>query len=409
MSKAQHFYDGVVDAVFNENATLVDLLKVVSLLAILIFALFSLFRPVLTSLANGPLKKTMWKVVDIEFNRPDKIEWQEVFGVTTKQEYYDRFVIGFWPDLMLIAIQHILGGLFAVPAVLGVGSFSTSVRSSLACLGIMTEMGWEIQDLCTMYFYRIFLGKEGEKKYPNVYVVLLSLHHSLTCVMGLPVILRYRDLPEVHRLVFDLQFAGGLMLLFGEITRPLDVTKKNELRIFVFISTLMLLLTAWTRVFDWFYLLYKILARFIADENWTFLVVGSCIFMAFSMFNIFACVIPTYQRFVKFIKKLNEYESLPRDASASRRRTTVYELQLAAAEFTALETRFDETLLNLFVDRQVKRRHTLNSAALSRSAAMAAASSRVSSRKLRPHRQSMVAWRSMPSRVKQKVEDIKID
>ena len=406
MSTAQHFYDVFVNAVFDENATLVDLLKVVSLLAVIIYALFSLFRPVLTSLANGPLKIIMWKVVDMEFNRPDKIEWQEVFGVTTKQEYYDRFMIGFWPDLMLIMIQHILGGCLAVPAVFGVGSFTTSVRSSLACLGIMTEMGWEIQDLCTMYFYRIFLGKEGEKKYPNAYVVLLSLHHSLTCVMGLPVILRYRDLPEVHRLVFDLQFAGGLMVLFGEITRPLDVTKKNELRIFVLVSTLMLLLTAWTRVFDWFYLLYKILARFIADENWTFLVVGSCVFMVFSIFNIFACVIPTYQRFVKFIKKLNEYESLPKDASASRRRTTVYELQLAAAEFTALETRFDETLLNLFVDRQVKRRHTLNSAALSRSAA---ASSGVSSRKIRPHRQSMVAWRNMPSRVKQKVEDNKID
>eukprot|EP00531_Pseudo-nitzschia_arenysensis_P008462 CAMPEP_0116128142 /NCGR_PEP_ID=MMETSP0329-20121206/7204_1 /TAXON_ID=697910 /ORGANISM="Pseudo-nitzschia arenysensis, Strain B593" /LENGTH=256 /DNA_ID=CAMNT_0003622265 /DNA_START=561 /DNA_END=1328 /DNA_ORIENTATION=- len=256
----------------------------------------------------------------------------------------------------------------------------------------MTEMGWEVQDLCTMYFYRIFMGKEGEKKYPNGYVILLSLHHSLTCVMGLPVILSYRDLPEVHRLVFDLQFAGGFMILFGEITRTLDVTKKNDLRMFVFVSTLMLLLTLWTRLFDWFFLLCKILARFIADENWTYLITGSCMFALFSLFNIFACVIPTYQRFVKFMKKLNEYESLPIDADPTRRRTTIYELQIAAAELTGIETRLDEALLDLFLDRTVERRHTFNPASLSRAAAMAAVSSGPSSPKLRPHRQSMVAW-----------------
>ena len=249
------------------------------------------------------------------------------------------------------------------------------------------------------------MGKEGEKKYPNGYVILLSLHHSLTCVMGLPVILRYRDLPEVHRLVFNLQFAGGFMILFGEITRSLDVTKKNELRAFVFVSTLMLLLTLWTRLFDWFFLLYKILTRFIADENWTYLVTGSCMFALFSLFNIFACVIPTYQRFVKFMKKLNEYESLPTDADPTRRRTTIYELQIAAAELTGIETRFDEALLDLFVDRTVERRHTFNPAALSRSAAMAAVASGSSSRKIRPHRQSMVAWRSMPSSAMEKKSD----
>lgn len=403
------FYDVFLYGVFDENATLTDLLKVVAILAIIIFVSFSLLRPVLCALVKGPLRKTMLKIVDMEFNRADKVEWQEMFGVTTKQQYFDAFMLGFWADLVLIAIQHLVGGLFAVPAALGLSYFSSNVRTSLACLGIMTEMGWEVQDLCTMYFYRIFMGKEGKKKYPNGLVILLSLHHSLTCVMGLPIILTYRDLPEVHRLVFNLQFAGGFSILFAEITRGLDVTKKNELRMFVFVSILMLLLTLWTRFLDWFFLVYKILARFVADENWTFLIVGTCMLALFSLFNMFACVIPAYKRFVKFMKKLNEYESLPTDAEPTRRRTTIHQLQIAAAELSGIETRLDETLLNLFADRPVERRHTFSSDSLSRAAAMAAASSGASSRKLRPHRQSMVAWRNMPSRVQERTQDKKSD
>lgn len=173
------------------------------------------------------------------------------------------------------------------------------------------------------------------------------------------------------------------------------MTKKKDLRVFVLVSTLMLLLIGWTRVFDWFYLVYKLLARFYADENWPFLIVGSFVLFIFSLFNIFAAAIPVYQRFAKFMKKLREYESLPADTTAERRRSTIYDLQLAAAELATIETRFDEAILNIFEDRKVKRRHTFNSASLSRSAMLAAASA---------DWQSMVAWRGMPSRVKARAE-----
>jgi len=165
-----------------------------------------------------------------------------------------------------------------------------------------------------------------------------------------------------------------------------------------------LLLTVWTRFFDWFYLVYKLMAIFIADENWTFVITGSITFTAFSAFNLLFCVIPMCKRFVKFVMKLKAYDSLPSDVDENTRTTLKGELGLAAGELSSVETRFEEALLSIFVDKEVERRHTFTSTTLARSVAMAAASSGVSSRRLRPHRQSMVAWRGMPSRVKERVD-----
>eukprot|EP00536_Pseudo-nitzschia_multiseries_P015925 jgi/Psemu1/44302/gm1.44302_g len=144
--------------------------------------------PACDRLAPGALKPTLLFICDQEFNRPDKIKHQELFGVITKEEYYMILLLGFWPDLMLILTQHLIGGAFtlpAVPAVLCWDGYPPSTASSLACLlGILIEMGWELQDLFRMTYFCLFRGKEGET--------------YLTCCMTLPMVLRYRTLPELH-------------------------------------------------------------------------------------------------------------------------------------------------------------------------------------------------------------------
>jgi len=384
------FYDVLVTAVYDESATYFDLLKGVLVLALIIFVSFKLLKHPLTWLVEGPMRNVMWKIVEVEFNRPDMIIWQEKFDVTDKEKFFHLFIVNYWPDEMLTNIQHLIGGLCAVPAALGVGNFSASERSSLACLGIMIEMGWEVQDFCKMFFYLTCMGEEGRQSYPGYLVFLVTTHHALTCTMGLPMIIAYRHSSLVHQLIFDLQFAGTFVGLFQQATRTLDVKKKTNLRIFVFISTLLLLTHLWTRFFHFFYLAYKIMEMFVVDKKWTFVVVGGIIFTIFSMFNVMFCVIPAYQRFVKFIKKLKEFESLPADADESKKRSVSTELELAAGELSSLETRLEDALLSIFADQKVERRHTFNSASLSQAAAIA--SEGVS-------RQSMVAWREMPSRV----------
>ena len=394
------FDDAFFRTIFDENATYVDLLALATMLAVIIFALFTIFRPILRRMLNGPLKKIMWKVVELEFNRPDKIKIQEYCQVTTKEEYFEKIVVEDTTYNVLVGSQHAIGGLLAVPAVFVLGGFSASGRSSLACLGILVEMGWEIQDLFVIFYNRVFRGEEGAKAYPNELVIILLVHHSLTCIMGVPVILSYRDLPEVHRLIFDLQGAGAFVIAVTSITKFLDVTKKNDLRMFVFMNSLLALVVAWTRLFDWFFISYKLLTRFFADEKWVFLVVGGFVLLAFSCFNLVLMVIPTYQRFVKFLKKMIEFDS---DEDEKLNRSSRYDLQIEAADL-GISVRFDTAILELFEDNLIERCHTFNSATLARSAAMASASMGAAPSGKVP-RQSMFAWRAMPSRIKQRAEN----
>jgi len=205
---------------------------------------------------------------------------------------------------------------------------------------------------------------------------------------------------------FDLQFAGGFGLVLIELSRALDVTKKKELLKFLFMTVLLALLVVWTRLFDWFYLVYKLLARFYADENWTYLVVGGTMMLCFSMMNLFF-VRDTCIRLLKFAKKWKHFDSLPADASEVARHSSIFELQAAAADvIESGHTRFEDNFSDMamamlgFEDRHVERRKTFNSATLSRSAARAALSTARPSMtlRMRPHRQSMTAWRGLPSR-----------
>jgi hypothetical protein len=398
--------DVVVGTIFDENATLVDLVKLAFVLAAIVFLSFEFLNPTFSMLAKGPLQNTMRKIASLEFKRPGRLEEMKGWGfeIVTEDEYYE-LVVEMWPGSMTTGLQHIIGGIFSTPSVLGMAVYSASVRSSLACLGILVELGFEIQDTFRILYQRLFMAEAGKKKYPNIVVLIFMFHHSLTCVMGLPMILNYRELPYLHRLCFDLQFAGGLMLVLPEFTRTLDVSKRNELKTFLVVSFFMLVLVVWTRLFDWFYIVYKLLQIFYADEKWTFLVVGTPVLLAFSVFNALFCVIPTWQRFFKFLKKLKKLDSLPETADEHTRKSTIDDLQIAAADFASIETNPREFLVSLFEERHVERRHTFNSAELSRSAALAAAAAEASNRRLGLNRQqSMVAWRGLPSRVKKRAE-----
>ena len=406
LSHARDVFDDVfIDKIFDENATYLDLLLLAMILAVLIYAMFAILEPLLKRLATGPLHDIFWQQVEMEYDRPDKVQMREQYGVTTKQEYFDKFIVEHFPYSIVVFSQHIVGGLCTVPSVLGLEGFSASLRNSLACLGILIEIGYEIQDFARLINARIVKGKEEfSKAEPTIIVIFLCIHHSLSCLMGIPAIHSYRDLPELHRMVFDLQFAGGIMGLCGMFTATLDVTKKNQLRVFALTNFFMALLTAWTRVFDWFYLSYKLLARFFVDEKWAFLVFGGPVVLAFSFMNVFFIAIPTYQRNIKFLKKLVEFGSLTEDADESVRRSSTSDLVTAAMELSSGSIRLDQVFLSFYVDRHIERRHTFNSATLARSAALASSSAGDS----RPARQSMMAWRSMPSRVKQRTE-LKMD
>jgi len=381
--------NAIFDTIFDEDATHSDLWQLAVAMAVVVFLSFEALRPILALLVRGPLRGRMQKMCDMEYDRPDVKQVRDHFGMASKEEWL-AFNIQYWPQNMLVMIQHAVGGMLALPAVLGSMGLSSGIESStassLACFGILVEMGYELQDFVLMIYYRVFGGEQDKKMYPIAGIVLMLMHHSLTCTMGIPMIHAHRTLWILHRLSFDLGGAAGCLMAAAEFTRAFDVTKKDELRKFMSITFFTLLVALWTRFFDWFYLCYKLLTLFYAEKKWIFLAVGSFICSIFSLVNL-AIVFSMVTRFMKFARKLKEYQVLPLDADDIRRGSTILDLQIAAADLNDIDTQFDERIMHLFEfkERKVERRQTISSVV------------RVKRTTLRPHRQSMVAWKSLSS------------
>jgi hypothetical protein len=282
----------------------------------------------------------------------------EDFGLTlTKEEAVENMMRDQWPDCIVIISQHAAGSMLCIPSLLGMGDASWA--SSLACLGCLSEIGWELENTAEIV-YKCFFTEHGEKKMPNLLVFLLLLHHSLASSLGLPMVIHYRNLWVFHQLVFDLQLAS-VTLTLTEYSKLLDITKANDLWKFKVCNFLMLALYVWTRLLHWIYLSAHMMLTWYHDEAWTFMAVGAIMILLFSFFNTVFIVIPMHQRYMKFLRVSTEHDSLPLDASEKQRRDSI--IQREAAREVLIEFDLEDRILS-FLDslndrKKVERRMTL--------------------------------------------------
>mmetsp|Transcript_26991 Transcript_26991/g.39475 ORF Transcript_26991/g.39475 Transcript_26991/m.39475 type:complete len:244 (-) Transcript_26991:38-769(-) len=227
----------------------------------------------------------------------------EEAGIKCSKEEYLQWFMRNWVGGPLVALQHLVGGALCIPAVLKMGD--PRVYSSLACLGIMNEMGFEIQDVIkTLYFFT-------PAEVPGFALFLIFIHHSLTTCLGLPTILCYRNLSTLHWLCFDLQGAAAVSTFIYEYTKILDVTKRGELKQFLILSWISFLVMLITRFFHWVYLVGEFIFVWYNDKAWAFLVVGTFFLLIFSYFNFAIVLKSMYGRLQKFMKMSAEHDSLP--------------------------------------------------------------------------------------------------
>jgi hypothetical protein len=169
---------------------------------------------------------------------------------------------------------------------------------------------------------------DGEKKYPNLLILFVVFHHSLTTSLGLPMVLYYRNLWIFHQLVFDLQLAGATILVL-EYTKLLDISQTNDLRKFKMCNFLMLVFAIWSRLVHWVYLSVHMILTWYREKAWSYLAVGSIMILRFSLFNAVGQIIPMYQRYMKFLRVSAEHESLLIGASKNESRQSMVQLNAA--------------------------------------------------------------------------------
>jgi len=182
----------LIDIAFNENSTAYELFQVVVFFAITWFIIFYILKAIIRPLVHN--KPWLLTAIQRDYDRAGKKMLAEL-KISMDKEQFLEWAMNDWPRMQAIYIQHLVGSLFCIPSLLGVGD--PSVASSLAICGVLSEMGWELQDAAEMLLVRAF-HKNGKTIWPDSIVVIFLVHHSLASIIGVPMILNYRDNRSFH-------------------------------------------------------------------------------------------------------------------------------------------------------------------------------------------------------------------
>lgn len=357
LQKLQGIPSMLLEKAFESNPSAFDLIQLVLAFAALWTVIFSIVGESIRKIVY----QKPWLVTagEKDYERNAKKMYADL-GMEATQSSHVEFFQSIFGWHCCVIMQHIIGGILCVPAILGNASFLKVYPDdaiSFACLGILSELGWEISDIF-LWLYKRYYCKDGRKKVPGVLVAILLMHHSLTTILGIPVILHYRNYYALHWLCFDLQVAGAVALICGEYTKFLDVSKPLQLKQFQVLSFVALIILVWTRGFHWMYLFYDFCFVWYQEKAWTFLVVGGLVGLIFTMFSFAFVIQPFYLRFMKFMRVSSEYAALPADASKGKRRSSLMALESASAELFP-QHEMEEQLVSLFSGRKVSRRQTM--------------------------------------------------
>ena len=128
----------------------------------LAFFWFGAFAVITGALARLIRDEPEWirRASDRDYKRNGK-EMAKLLGHDSSPETCRKNFIRLWPYTQALSIQHFVGGFLCIPSLFHLLPNNPSLASSLACLGILSELGWEIQDLAT-WIYRRYCTKGGK-------------------------------------------------------------------------------------------------------------------------------------------------------------------------------------------------------------------------------------------------------
>ncbi len=361
------------DLIFKDDADFYDLLTIACACAVVWAAFFSIATPLLRNVTYG--KSWLRDGCERELLRIGGIKkLNEYLGTDkTHEEAIEEMMTGWAYDKVMIT-QHFVGGALCVPSMLGLGD--PSWASSLAVLGILSEVGWEIEHTIIDLFYARL--RYGAEKVPTPMIIGSLIHHSLSCCLGIPVALRYRQWWVIHSLCFDLQIGPGLVTPLAEYGKLLDITKPNGLRQLKIINIIKVIVFGWTRGIHFVYLVALALHGFYVDRAWSFVIGGTPVLLAFTVFNIYTIILPTMKTYLKFRNASAEYDALPKNASEKQRAMSWANVEDVARELIEETENIDPTdRLTMLIDSMQERK------------------GKIERRKTMPPRQMLMSMRSM--------------
>ena len=90
-----------------------------------------------------------------------------------------------------------------------------------------TPQNREMSDMADIFFTRS-IAVDGKERVPDTLVMIMTIHHSMTLTLGLPLVMKYRQLRTLHLLTFNLQWAAALAISANEYCKTLDLKNQKQ-------------------------------------------------------------------------------------------------------------------------------------------------------------------------------------
>lgn len=227
-------------------------------------------------------------------SRPQIVERMKADMAVFGWKMTDDEVWLMFSELIVIGLQHLLGGFLILPALLGL--VNPIVAGQLAIVGALSEVAYDLYDSARSLFRYYVRGNlpGGQKA-----LKFLLLHHQLSMLLVVPLNVYYGANRYYLHMVFNLMGAGGFALFVSHAGQMLDLHTRRDLLVMRALTTVQFLIMAYTRVVAYIPLCAILLATTYADRAWLLLSVGTLALGAMGVFN--AMLLPsTYNRMRKF-------------------------------------------------------------------------------------------------------------
>mmetsp|Transcript_7051 Transcript_7051/g.22612 ORF Transcript_7051/g.22612 Transcript_7051/m.22612 type:complete len:472 (-) Transcript_7051:425-1840(-) len=221
-----------------------------------------------------------------------------------------------YANSVAIATQHVTSSLLCLPAVFG--ALPPEVSSALTRHAALSEVAWEIMDVCEKAHQRWIKpgGARGREEVPNSLIVILACHHTMAMTMVLPVNFFYSDARGYAALVFSLQFAAGVSLVISAYVFSLDAKQPSQLVQMQTMAVSQVLLTVSLRGALFAAAAFDLIRLFGRDGATVFLMLSAPAVLGMSFLN-YIIIYDSWCRMRKFLRLAPEVQLAEGGAAAA--------------------------------------------------------------------------------------------
>lgn len=216
----------------------------------------------------------------------------------------DKSIMEGWSYILTICIHHFFAGSLLLPVVFLGWTDAGSLGQLLFYIGILLELGFDAWDWC-----RATILCWCPKLFPcmcqvsvGFWFIAVVCHHTLGCLLILPMLLVYPYRPEFHRIASSLLMAAGFAYLTGAYKFTLNTSETSGWYSYKAIVVFQLVVIYYTRLWLWFIEAYSLLSFFNDEEAWIFWWGGLICSVLMSGFNM-VLVVDCTQAAIKWLPR----------------------------------------------------------------------------------------------------------